>query len=353
MYQLSLSIEEKQRLSTLHRTLKSRVSERCQFILLNASGVSIPEISKRMNRNEHTVRKWIKSYETNGIEGLEDTPQPGRPASQTQAVEQHLESLVSSSPESLGYQESAWSVELLLHALEAKGVHVSDSTVRHALKNNGWVYKRFRKQVPEHAPSFSKKKERVEQIVKTLEEQQKKSDQPIELLFEDESHFTNQPYVQRGWCRKGVQKQVPQPKKRETRTIFGAFHLKTQKCYWKQAEKGNSKTFIEFLHQLHQRFPQALIVLILDNGKIHKSHKVQNFVKKHCWIQLELLLPYSPEFNPIERFWLWLKKKVYGQSAFEKIEQLIQKIRRILWHYNEGWLTTTIQFRFELYQSIL
>jgi transposase len=191
----------------------------------------------------------------------------------------------------------------------------------------------------------------VAQIVATIQEL--RHAQRVEVLFADESHWTNEPYVQRGWFRKGKKVKVPGPAKRQRTTLFGALHLSTQKMYWKRAPRGTSKLFIAFLHQLHQRFADALILLILDNAKIHKSRLVKRFVKQHDWIALEHLEPYSPEYNPLERFWKWLKVKVYGATAFATIEDVISKIRHLIWHYNEGWLTSTIHFVFEPYQEIL
>jgi transposase len=95
---------------------------------------------------------------------------------------------------------------------------------------------------------------------------------------------------------------VPTPTKRQSATLFGALHLRTQRFYWKRANRGTSKMFLEFLHQLHQRFPEALLLVILDNAKLHKSRAVKRFLKQHTWVALEHLEPYSPEYNPIERF---------------------------------------------------
>ncbi|HFP6258937.1 TPA: hypothetical protein ACHJMA_002105 [Legionella pneumophila] len=44
----------------------------------------------------------------------------------------------------------------------------------------------------------------------------------------------------------------------------------------------------------------------------------------------------SPEYNPIELFWKWLKRKIYGANGFTCIEQLIARIRKFIWHYNEN-----------------
>ena len=75
--------------------------------------------------------------------------------------------------------------------------------------------------------------------------------------------------------------------------------------------------------------------MILDNATLHKSKKVKAFLCKHKWIKIYHITPYSPELNPIERFWGWLKNKVYGKKTFSNLTTLLSKIRRLFWHFNE------------------
>jgi len=173
------------------------------------------------------------------------------------------------------------------------------------------------------------------------------------VFFVDESHFTNEPYVQRGWFLMGEKKKVQTSENKESKTIMGALNLKNQRVYWKQTDKGNSETFIEFLYQITQSFQNVLIILILDNSSIHKSKKVKNFLKRNPLIKIKLLTPYSPEYNPIERFRLWLKKKIYGNNAYQSIKEVISKIRKIIWHYHKNRLVDSINFNFKPYAEIL
>jgi transposase len=191
----------------------------------------------------------------------------------------------------------------------------------------------------------------VDEIVTAIKSKQGEHD--LVVLFVDESHFSNEPYVQRGWQRAKAKRKVHQPTRRQSKTIFGALDLQSQRIYWKQAPRGNAGTFIAFLHQLHQRFPDQLLVLILDNCSIHKSKKVKAFVAKTAWLELQPLAPYSPEYNPIERFWHWLKRKVYGCKSYKTMDEIITKIRKLIWHYNEGRLITTIRFNFSAYAELL
>jgi transposase len=141
-------------------------------------------------------------------------------------------------------------------------------------------------------------------------------------------------------------------KNRLSKTLFGALNLRTSRFYWKQADAGNSQQFIMFLYQLHQSWPDKKLIIILDNGSIHKSKKVQKFILKHGWVKLFYLPPYSPEYNPIERFWHWLKQKVYGCKSFTKMDELIQQVRKLIWHYHEGRTISKINFNYETYADL-
>jgi len=142
-------------------------------------------------------------------------------------------------------------------------------------------------------------------------------------------------------------------KNRCSKTLFGALNINNNHFYWKQSDRGNSIEFVKFLHQLHKSYKGKKIVLILDNGSIHKSKRVKSFVSGHKWVELFFLPPYSPEYNPIERFWHWLKHKVYGSKSFTKMSALISQIRKLVWHYHEGNLISKIDFNYEAYAKLL
>ena len=145
----------------------------------------------------------------------------------------------------------------------------------------------------------------------------------------------------------------PTPKKRESLTCFGCLNIRTQKFYWKKSMKSGSESFLWFLTQLRQKTPEKQIVIILDNASIHKSKKVKRFLKRHTNIHLLYLPTYSPEYNPVELFWKWLKPKVYGFSAFGGISELISRFRKLIWHYNRGKLNNPIKFNLMAYETIL
>jgi transposase len=93
-----------------------------------------------------------------GIEGLKVTPPPGRTNHKEQEALAILQPVLAKHPSDYGYLEAGWSTNLLVDYLAQHGLEASESTVKRALKRGGWVYKRFAKTMPAHAPSSQEKK---------------------------------------------------------------------------------------------------------------------------------------------------------------------------------------------------
>ncbi len=52
-------------------------------------------------------------------------------------------------------------------------------------------------------------------------------------------------------------------------------------------------------------------------------------------------------------FWQWLKQKVYGSKSFIRMEDLIEQLRKLIWHYHEGNTILKINFNYEAYARLL
>jgi transposase len=58
---------------------------------------------------------------------------------------------------------------------------------------------------------------------------------------------------------------------------------------------------------LPELFPDS--VVILDNATFHKSEKTRKLIE-NAGCRLIFLPPYSPDLNPIEHLWDWMKNKI-------------------------------------------
>lgn len=64
-------------------------------------------------------------------------------------------------------------------------------------------------------------------------------------------------------------------------------------------------------------------IVIMDNAAFHKSAKTRELIEQ-AKCQLLFLPPYSPDLNPIEKFWAWLKKKIQETiSSFKTLEDAL------------------------------
>ena len=65
--------------------------------------------------------------------------------------------------------------------------------------------------------------------------------------------------------------------------------------------------------------------VVMDNASFHKSKRTQELIQS-VGCRIIFLPPYSPDFNPIEKFWAnmkrWIKDKIIGfDYLYEALEQ--------------------------------
>jgi hypothetical protein len=75
-----------------------------------------------------------------------------------------------------------------------------EDTIERALKEMDYTYKRSAKGVSEKAPGKEEKKEAITRLIAEIMEFEKQHD--CEIFALDESHFSTEPYLIRGWQKK-------------------------------------------------------------------------------------------------------------------------------------------------------
>jgi putative transposase len=69
------------------------------------------------------------------------------------------------------------------------------------------------------------------------------------------------------------------------------------------------------------------VVLVLDNAAIHRAKAVSAFVETVERLTLVYLPPYSPELNPIEKVWAYIKRNVLGNVCARTTKELKARLR--------------------------
>jgi transposase len=159
-----LTTEELTQLDELYRRTKSvRVRNRAQMILLGAEEkMTAPQIARIVRQDEQTVRRWIKRFNAEGINGLFDEPRAGAPKQVPDSYRERLLVIVRRRPRSLEQPYSLWTLQRLVDFMaEETRLRFSTETVRLILKANDIVISRPQHKVSSPDPEYEVKKRRL------------------------------------------------------------------------------------------------------------------------------------------------------------------------------------------------
>lgn len=104
---------------------------------------------------------------------------------------------------------------------------------------------------------------------------------------------------------------------------MGSINYETGQVTINFNEKGNFHTFKKHLNKvLHVYRNNSKIIMVVDNVRYHHAKKLNDWLDKHKKIEIIYLPPYSPELNPIERVWWYMRKKIthnrYTQTLVQR-----------------------------------
>lgn len=162
-----LNAEAIAELDELYRTTRDvRVRTRAQMVLLaGEQGLLAHEIATIVRKDEQTVRRWLKRYMAEGINGLQDAPRSGASGKVTPAYQEKLIETVRQRPRSLGQPYSLWTLQRLAdYMAEESGIRVEAETIRLRLKAAEIVLSRPQHKVSSPDPEYEVKKRRSKQV---------------------------------------------------------------------------------------------------------------------------------------------------------------------------------------------
>lgn len=112
-------------------------------------GESPATLEEKYGISENNIYVWLDRIEERGLEAaLYDEPKPGRPPKLTDEEREELESVLSESPQEVGYDVDVWTPKFVQHWLEANfDVEYTLRHVRRLMKEAGLSWRTAR---PEH-----------------------------------------------------------------------------------------------------------------------------------------------------------------------------------------------------------
>lgn len=185
---------------------------------------------------------------------------------------------------------------------------VSRSTLRELLKQAGFSWKKCKKLLAKADPD--KRAQFIEQFQHLFERMCREE---LLLIYVDEAHihqdldsgYTWAPTGQPTWrasTSPGLAKRI---------NWYGAYDFSQGRCFIWNEGRCNGEQTIKFLQRLVQWLdePDRQLVIIWDGASYHRSKIVQAEAER-LGIELIRLPGYSPDLNPIEGLWKWLRQEV-------------------------------------------
>ena len=116
---------------------------------------------------------------------------------------------------------------------------------------------------------------------------------------------------------KGVKPICPFVQDFKNTYLFGAFSPIDGDSLLLEMPYCNTDCFEVFLDELSKQNPTEYKILFLDNGAFHKAKRL--IIPNN--IALCFIPPYSPELNPAEKVWAFIKKRITNK-AFKTLQEL-------------------------------
>ena len=139
------------------------------------------------------------------------------------------------------------------------------------------------------------------------------------IFFVDEAHFYADVDLRGKWALKGEPALVgsTSPRYGEKASYYSAVCLETGEVEAMELD-GNScaETSVVFLRQLRANHAEPLVI-IWDNGPAHGGDAIRAYLATpDLHLRLVRLPAYSPDFNPDEAIWGWVREEVTANTCF-------------------------------------
>jgi transposase len=290
------------------------------YIRLNAIrslllGISRAIICQQFCRSDRMIRLWIELFNRGGIDALITRPRPGRPRKVKLERVRDLLVPVLENPASAG--QVHWT-GVKLHGYLKEKLCV-DLGYRTAIR---WLHELdFHLRLPRPWPERQNEEQRNQfrEELRVLNE-----DPTVELWFSDECGIEGDPRPRRRWVQPGKPRTVPYLGDHIRQNVVGAVAPQSGKFFGLIVDGVDTDVFQVFLDELSKAIPKkegVRQILIVDNASWHKAARLN-------WHHFEpkFLPGYSPDFNPIERFWLRLKADWFWDFFARTPQELTERL---------------------------
>lgn len=317
-----MEVRDHATLETLRRLEKKETdvqqAKRLRIIILAIQGFTAASISLTLDICERAVQEWVARYNRSGLQGLVDHRGGSRRDSLTEEEKAELCQWLDqgATPEDgvcalrgrdvqhiLAQEFAVWrrlsSIYALLHRL---GYSSLRPRPKHH-KSDPAAMAEFVARLPERLAAVAAAH----------------PGRRLCVYFEDESRFGQQGTTTNVWARKGSRPTAVRQTEYQYLWVLGVVCPETGQAEGLLSPRLNTEVVNVFLEQFSLSLPpEEHAVLVWDGAGFHTSNSLR--VPEN--VTLLQLPAYSPELNPLENLWHYLKSHFWSNRAYADYDDL-------------------------------
>lgn len=257
--------------------------------------------------------------------------------------------LQSQSPQDVDLSGHRWTLKKLVVWLQGKCQRpVSKNTIRTLLHQSGFSWKKCKKLLAKAKPA--QRQQYIEQFSEMFIQM---CDGKATIIYIDEAHFHQDLDLGYSWSVKGQPQWVKSnsPGLAAKVNYYGAYDFTKGQCFVWSNGRFNSDNTIAFLQALADwlTVENQTVYIILDGAPWHRSKKVAVAAFK-LGFTLVRLPAYSPDLNPIEGLWKWMREEVTQLHCHLTLQALVEACKEFIHRINlePDWLLKRLWPKFDL-----
>lgn len=300
-----LNDQERAQLKVQHKLERDgRIRDRIKAVLLSDKGWTPQQIAEALLISDQAVRNHLEDYRT--FQKLH--PKSGGSVEklslkQSQKLEAHLqEHTYLYVKDIVAYVRVTFNVSYTVHGM------------RFWLRRHGFAYKK-----PAIVPGKANEEQQKKWIAE-YEELKRKLPENETICFMDGVHPTHNVQPAYGWIKKGVRKEIAANSGRYRLNLSGIVDVINHNVLIHEDKTLNAESTIQFFQKIEEAYPcKTKIHVFCDNAGYYRNKVVKRYLETSR-IVLHFLPPYSPNLNPIERLWKWMKERVIYNTYYPDFE---------------------------------
>lgn len=297
----------------IHTFPEKRVWRRVQSVVLAKQGWTAQDIADALGCSLKAVKNWVSQYNCGGIPALHERPRSGRPPLLDPEEYPRLMQRIDAPPRPEDGVCTLRGRDIQRILKQEFGVLMSLQAVYDLLARFDYSSLMPRPQHEDANPEVQEFfKEIVVEQIDAIAEQH--PDRELRVYFEDEARFGTQGTITRVWARKGSRPRAVRQNGREWLYVLMAVCVSTGTASALIMPELNTMVLNMFLEQFARELPKGIhAVLIWDGAGYHTSG---DLVVPET-VSLIRLPPYSPELNPVENLWHYLRSHHWSNRQYE------------------------------------